>query len=223
MSDTLQREAWRITSRGEWLWTCAACGREFRTRRSRPRRFCSVDCSASYLANQWWQVDRDGIKTKIAKRNAARQTPLHDRFNAGYRIDENGCWIWQRGIDGRGYGQISAKIGNLHDKAHRTSYYLHKGEIPDGLLVCHHCDVKACVNPDHLFLGTVKDNSDDAAKKGRLRGGIMKGESNKTSKLKNADVEAIRLSDETLSILAERYGVARQTVWKIRKGHTWKL
>lgn len=76
------------------------------------------------------------------------------------------CWLWKAGQRGNGYGAI--KVNGKTVLAHRFSYELHKGEIPNGLYVCHSCDVRSCVNPDHLWLGTQKDNMMDARVKGRL-------------------------------------------------------
>jgi hypothetical protein len=102
---------------------------------------------------------------------------------------DNGCWLWIGGHSSNGYGSFT---GNNHKpvKAHRFSWILYYGEIPDGLLVCHHCDVKFCVNPKHLFLGIDQDNSDDMMKKGR--GVQLHGEQNGNAKYTKEFVLKIR-------------------------------
>jgi hypothetical protein len=90
-----------------------------------------------------------------------------NRFLNKIIIVESGCWEWQAGMRGTtGYGAFKHE-GKVID-AHRFSYELHKGKIPAGMLVCHKCDNRKCVNPDHLFLGSHKDNYQDAVNKGRI-------------------------------------------------------
>ena len=76
------------------------------------------------------------------------------------------CWVWPRSLSADGYGQI--RIAGGREGAHCIFWLLHNGPIPDGMCVLHKCDVPNCVNPEHLFLGTKKDNWHDAMKKGRL-------------------------------------------------------
>lgn len=83
---------------------------------------------------------------------------------------ENDCWLWQGSHNGKGYGELSQYALNKTLKpmrAHRLSWEIHNGKIPDGMCICHHCDNPRCVNPNHLFMGTHKDNMHDASVKGR--------------------------------------------------------
>lgn len=152
-------------------------------------------------------------------------TPLEPRFWA--KVDKRGpddCWLWTASILKNGYGHIGI-YNKKTDTAHRVSYRLAKGEIPPGMDVCHTCDVRACVNPAHLFLGTRAENMADCKAKGRARGPNYRGEKIGTSKLKEPDVLVIKrkiLAGISNTVLGEQHGVSRATIDSIRKGDSWR-
>lgn len=139
---------------------------------------------------------------------------------------DNGCLIWTGFKSNSGYGTISYK--NKKRLAHRVSYEYHFGKIPKNLLVCHKCDMKLCINKDHLFLGTHKDNMQDCIKKNRfphhtLR--VMKGSKNSLSKLNEAQVLEIRersKNGETSISLAKEFDVSRININYIKSNKTWR-
>lgn len=102
--------------------------------------------------------------TYLDRSNLHRATLEHKFWRGVQKSD--GCWEWTRYRLPNGYGRASAEGGGM-DYAHRVSWRLHFGEIPSGLYVCHRCDNRSCVRPDHLFLGTHQDNMDDMKAKGR--------------------------------------------------------
>lgn len=143
---------------------------------------------------------------------------IEERFTEK-TVDVNGCWLWTASKFKNGYGRFRVAGETLY--AHRVSYELFIDEIPNGLLVCHTCDVRHCVNPEHLFLGTHKDNMVDAMHKGR----VATGDSNSMTKLSPEDIKNIRLlciSGESDKDVANIYNVHRGNIWSIRTGKTWK-
>ena len=93
---------------------------------------------------------------------------MSDAFLSNYiPVPESGCWLWLGGTSRHGYGQLGGHRKNV--LAHRAFYVAHKGEMPAGVCVCHKCDTPLCVNPDHMFLGTQKDNAIDRERKNRGR------------------------------------------------------
>lgn len=146
---------------------------------------------------------------------------LTERFHEKWEIDkETGCWVWFASTAGRGYGQIKIPKTRKQIYAHRLSYMIHKGEIPDDKEVCHTCDNPQCVRPSHLFLGSRKDNLQDMKSKGRH----LNGSRNSQSKLTDVKVRQIHIDSKSMSQskLAKCYGVSQGTIWKILNGIRWE-
>jgi hypothetical protein len=131
-------------------------------------------------------------------------------------VPESGCWLWNGyTFDGR-YGGIE-RLGR-RELAHRVAYELAFGPIPDGIYVCHKCDVPLCVNPNHLFLGTPADNSGDMVRKNRQAQGTRA----RSAKLTEVDVAAIRSSPFGSWKLGRQYGVTKRAIVKIKRRISWK-
>ena len=181
----------------------------------------------------WWNTRRplthssDSSREGLAVHATRSQRTVHDRFWAKVNITgTNGCWEWTAYRTGCGYGQLGAggrKEGVLY--AHRLSYEIHVGAIPDGMFVCHRCDNPPCVNPAHLFLGTPEDNSHDARDKGRLVTPVLFGENAAPAVLTEVQAREIlarRQGGEILRTIASDYGVTITTVSYLARGKTWK-
>lgn len=142
------------------------------------------------------------------------------RFNLASVPVKGDCLQWINGLDKDGYGIFYAN-GKTY-KAHRVAYSLSKGD-PAGMCVCHSCDNPSCVNPNHLFLGTISDNNKDRHSKGRSKNKPTPGESHNMAKLSNEDVLYIRASLDCLQKdLASRYSVSIPTISNIQNNKTWK-
>jgi len=168
-------------------------------------------------------VDYFGVKMQTAVERFWSKVKKTDR-----------CWLWTASTT-RGYGQF---VNNgIQGQAHRFSFRLHKGEIPEGKSVCHSCDVRNCVNPEHLWLGTATDNMRDAVKKGRIATGsrngcsthperLKRGRENKKAKLTPEIVLTIRVrysqGGVSLQRLADEHGVTKQSVWFIIHNKHWR-
>ena len=172
---------------------------------------------------------------------------VQDRFDKRYILEPtSGCWLWEKSRSSEGYGLFWA-FGKTRS-AHRVAWELYCGKIPDGLFVLHSCDVKSCVNPDHLFLGTHTDNMADMVHKGRQASGdrssarahperrargdrhgrrthperTARGESHGAAKLTEAQVIAIRDDPRSPRIIAQELNVTPETIDQIRRRNTWK-
>jgi hypothetical protein len=165
-------------------------------------------------------------------RQTAKQTPKRQEkeMNAvdrmlvegqHYLVQPSGCWFWTMEMSPNGYGH--AWFQGRTELAHRLSYMLAKGPIAAGLLVCHTCDNRQCVNPEHLWLGTQKENLQDAARKGRRK--YCPGEKNGHAKLTEQAVLFCRMvcgGEITQTYLAKHYGVAVSAISRAISGKRWK-
>lgn len=136
------------------------------------------------------------------------------------RLSDNECWEWKASTRRGGYGQFTSGTQRV---AHRFSWELHNGKIPSGLIVCHKCDNPKCVNPNHLFLGTYKDNMSDKTAKGRGR--YAYGESSGHAKLTNEKVMAARFeysNGALIKDIAKKYGVTKEPMRRAIRGLSWK-
>lgn len=186
------------------MYICAACSKEFVPTPHSSGKYCGQKCYQS---------------------QPKKVIPFEERF---WSFVEKGpdCWLWTGSNDGDdGYGRI--KRGPKNIGSHRASWIIHFGEIPKGLQVCHTCDNPPCVRPDHLFLGTSRDNSQDCVSKGRRTVPDNRGSLSGLSKLTEDDVIAIRSAYIPRKMgnraeLAAKFGVSVSTVNSIIWRAHWK-
>ena len=162
----------------------------------------------------------------------SRVGSIENRFFTRFIMDkETGCWNWNGTVSNDGYGKIA---GILNGKryvpkgaqmlAHRVSWIIHRGDIPDGegfhgTVIMHKCDNRLCVNPEHLMLGTQADNVADMISKGRKRSNTPKGVLHWNASIKDtAAIELIRSTKRNTKALAEKYKVSICTIKRIRRG-----
>lgn len=150
--------------------------------------------------------------------------PIGPRFEAKiFKEPNSGCWLWTGSIGSHGYGQMS--ICNRPHTCHKVAYELYRGPVPDGLYVLHKCDTRSCCNPDHLYIGTQKENGRDMVERGRAFLVGRMGEQTNGHKLKSDQVrEILSLKDsgQPARVIAAKYGVVHTTILAIWKRRAWQ-
>jgi hypothetical protein len=214
------KKCFQVEWESKYVFNCRNCGKEhiaFGCTKGR-KKYCSRLCMEEF---------RSPTLEKLVKNN--------------YEVKENGCWEWTSSISSpSGYGKLDFKGKTV--SAHRASYKVFKGEIPKGKHICHSCDNRKCVNPDHLWVGTAKDNVHDMIKKGRQ--GSTKGRKlcpehlakfhgNRSSRegskhhLAKLDEEKVKEIKKMIrdghknNEIAEIYNVDKSNISLIRNGKRW--
>jgi hypothetical protein len=172
---------------------------------------------------EWITADPQGVREYIEER--VQMVPW------------SGCWLWDRAMSGCGYGNACKRIGDRKRwfRAHALAYEAFVGQVPDGMILRHRCDVKACCNPDHLETGTHSENSRDMVERGRAATGdkngsrtrperLVRGERHGMAKLTEGDVKLIfelRARSMLQREIAAEFGVSQVLVSRILSGNLW--
>jgi hypothetical protein len=180
------------------------------------------------------KIEAYGLCKKHYRRIKAHGTPDGGKYSRASlevrfwrkveKKSENECWTWLGSKTPKGYGSIIKDDGSKKKiGAHRASYIINKGEIPDGLYILHSCDNTSCVNPNHLRAGTQSENIKEAFDKDRKTQPILFGEENPKSKLTIEQVKFIKANPQLgHKHIADMFGLSPNCIRGVRIGRTWK-
>lgn len=200
---------------------CVLCDKEFnwvRYQNQTTARFCTKKCWYEWNARNLAAFNYQRFQWKTANEKEKLEQ-LRKNYESKV-VRKEGCWDWNGVKDKDGYGQIPCGY-HKQAKAHRVSWTLHNGNIPKGIIVCHKCDNPPCTNPEHLFLGTKKDNDNDCRKKGRAAVGSKQPK----AKIKERDVIMIKRLIETGVAgykLGKAFNISKSQISAIKNGKSWK-
>jgi hypothetical protein len=202
---------------------CSKCRKTFEWIRSSNQaipRFCSLECRGhtGFIPGGSIRLKELTVKEKLER--------LKKSFNERV-IKQPNCWGWNGPVDQGGYPVMGCRRQCGSDRGHRASWIIHYGKIPKGMHICHACDNPICTNPDHLWVGTHKQNNDDKIAKNRQakntpphKPGILNG----SAKLKEEQVREIKIliaSGRSCYSLGKEFAVSKQTILRIKNGKNW--
>jgi hypothetical protein len=191
--------------------TCEYCHKIFEVpRKNQKGRFCSKECTRKLLRKDQLKKYADYLVTET---EGQKMLWLKEHYEKFVIKNENDCWDWN-GCKVDGYANFNHR-GKII-KAHRVSWIIHNGAIPQGMFVLHKCDVRHCSNPDHLFLGTHTDNIRDMASKHRT------GVKCKLTLDQVYEIKNLLGLEIPMTKIAKRYGVSNVAILNIKQGKTWK-
>ncbi len=193
------------------LKKCVVCKSKYKKYTKYCSKKCYTDTMQGSKKPSFWVTAQKEEQLKRLRKNYEKYVIRHDK----------GCWGWGGFLDRYGSLQYGGKYKSI--TAHRGSYIIHVGDVPDNMFVCHTCDNPPCTRPDHLFLGTPGDNVRDMYKKGRHI--ILRGEKAPWSKLTEKSVIEIKqkiAKDKNLKKLAQEYKISLSSIYDIRDERSWK-
>jgi hypothetical protein len=167
----------------------------------------------SYCDKHYYRFKRYGDPHQVKSRYQVKSISKRETFLSKIKIEDDGCWNWTGVVNGWGYGRLAYQ--STHQAAHRYAYEEFIGPIPEDKCVCHRCDNPSCVNPEHLFLGTLADNSQDMVRKGRHIGSRKLNEE-KVRVIRQLIARGVKHKD-----IASTYGVTRSAIGNIATKTTW--
>lgn len=189
------------------------CGKTFKSYKSRPGKYCSLSCANGSI-----------VITKKNWQNATHENRIElikQKFEEYVIKTDEGCWKWKGTTKGAGYGKLH--LSDSFISAHRASWLIHYGEIPNNLCVLHKCDNPECTNPSHLFIGTSKDNTQDMIKKGRKNPALGETRSIKLTNEKVLQIKNLLKKNELTQLeIGQLFNVDQSTISNIKRNKRWK-
>lgn len=205
---------------------CEVCKKQFPFYKNKGRplpKFCSHECRLKVGTGF-----RPGGQIRIAELSKEEKFDRLKKSFEKHVIKQDGCWGWKGPTTPFGYSVMSCNRNIGPDRGHRASWVIHRSEIPESMHICHACDNPICTNPDHLWLGTYKQNNDDKIAKGRSncpKPPIKKGSDNGSSKLNEEQVREIKSlisQGHACYRISKLFNVSSTTVKRIKNGTNWK-